>query len=135
MTYYKHCDIIVIMKIYSGIRIAVKPYPAEPRVFVDNTDFPGRKNFETLMLEKSLKVRNHSPTGFEWGYGGSGPHQLALALLMDATGDNDVAEKFYCDFLTTHVIHWRRDDDETCNWSISDDYIKVWVKNKQSELN
>jgi hypothetical protein len=23
---------------------------------------------------------NHSPTGFEWGYGGSGPAQLALAL-------------------------------------------------------
>lgn len=26
---------------------------------------------------------NHSPTGFEWGYGGSGPAQLALALLAD----------------------------------------------------
>jgi hypothetical protein len=28
-------------------------------------------------------VRNHSPTGIEWGYGGSGPAQLALALLCD----------------------------------------------------
>jgi len=27
---------------------------------------------------------DHSPTGFEWGYGGSGPAQLALALLADA---------------------------------------------------
>lgn len=26
---------------------------------------------------------NHSPTGFEWGYGGSGPAQLALALMCD----------------------------------------------------
>jgi hypothetical protein len=25
--------------------------------------------------------RNHSPDGFEWGYGGSGPAQLALAIL------------------------------------------------------
>lgn len=24
---------------------------------------------------------NHSPNGFEWGYGGSGPAQLALAIL------------------------------------------------------
>jgi hypothetical protein len=28
-------------------------------------------------------LRNHSPDGFEWGYGGSGPAQLALALLAD----------------------------------------------------
>lgn len=30
-----------------------------------------------------LHVRSHSPTGFEWGYGGSGPAQLALAMLID----------------------------------------------------
>jgi hypothetical protein len=29
-------------------------------------------------------IRNHSPDGFEWGYGGSGPAQLALALCVDA---------------------------------------------------
>ncbi len=28
-----------------------------------------------------LDERNHSPTGFEWGYGGSGPAQLAYAVL------------------------------------------------------
>lgn len=28
----------------------------------------------------------HSPTGFEWGYGGSGPAQLALAILGDHLG-------------------------------------------------
>jgi len=27
---------------------------------------------------------DHSPTGFNWGYGGSGPAQLALALLAHA---------------------------------------------------
>src|SRR5262245_22144387 len=35
-------------------------------------------------LPLCLELRNHSPTGFEWGYGGSGPAQLALALLVDA---------------------------------------------------
>lgn len=30
-----------------------------------------------------LNVRNHSPDGFNWGYGGSGPSQLALAILID----------------------------------------------------
>jgi Family of unknown function (DUF6166) len=31
-------------------------------------------------LDPRLDLRNHSPTGFEWGYGGSGPAQLALPL-------------------------------------------------------
>jgi hypothetical protein len=30
-----------------------------------------------------LNEREHSPTGFAWGYGGSGPAQLAWALLRD----------------------------------------------------
>jgi hypothetical protein len=38
-------------------------------------------------LDPRLDLWNHSPTGFEWGYGGSGPCQLALALLADALGD------------------------------------------------
>lgn len=32
-------------------------------------------------LPPRLDLRNHSPTGFEWGYSGSGPAQLALAIL------------------------------------------------------
>ena len=44
---------------------------------------------------KKLRVRldlwNHSPDGFEWGYGGSGPAQLALAILADCLGDDERA--------------------------------------------
>ena len=36
---------------------------------------------------RSLEVSEHSPTGPEWGYRGSGPMQLALALLMAVTDD------------------------------------------------
>jgi hypothetical protein len=32
----------------------------------------------------SQSVFNHSPDGFAWGYGGSGPAQLALAILLAA---------------------------------------------------
>lgn len=31
----------------------------------------------------------HSPDGFEWGYGGSGPSDLALAIVNDLTGKPD----------------------------------------------
>ena len=38
---------------------------------------------------------DHSPTGFEWGYGGSGPAQLALAILADFLGDDRLALELY----------------------------------------
>lgn len=37
-------------------------------------------------LPMRLDLRNHSPSGFGWGYEGSGPAQLALAILCDAVG-------------------------------------------------
>lgn len=30
-------------------------------------------------------MRKHSPNGFAWGYGGNGPAQLALMLLLELT--------------------------------------------------
>ncbi len=36
-----------------------------------------------LELEPSFKLARHSPTGFEWGYSGSGPAQLALAMMLE----------------------------------------------------
>jgi hypothetical protein len=47
-----------------------------------------------LKAAKSQKVINHSPTGFAWGYGGSGPAQLALAILL-ACCPKDVAIRNY----------------------------------------
>ena len=52
-----------------------------------------RPGHERLTPERSLALVKHSPSGFEWGYGGSGPAQLALALLLDYTG----AEAFALD--------------------------------------
>ncbi len=46
-------------------------------------------------LDPRFDLRNHSPTGFEWGYGGSGPAQLALALAADVLGDDDAALGVY----------------------------------------
>ena len=39
-------------------------------------------NNRFLDVIDSQKVYNHSPDGFAWGYGGSGPAQLALAVLL-----------------------------------------------------
>jgi len=53
---------------------------------------------EQVTPERSLEVTNHSSSGFEWGYGGSGPSQLALALLLDFTDDEEVALAHYTEF-------------------------------------
>ena len=39
-------------------------------------------NGKPLSHKQSLKIRNHSPSGFAWGYMGSGPTQLSLAILL-----------------------------------------------------
>lgn len=49
-------------------------------------------------LNPRLDLWNHSPTGFEWGYGGSGPAQLALALLADHLGNDEAAVSLHQDF-------------------------------------
>jgi hypothetical protein len=55
------------------------------------------------LLKERQDLRNHSPTGFEWGFGGSGPAQLALALLADHLGDDQRALALYHEF-RFHVI-------------------------------
>jgi Family of unknown function (DUF6166) len=50
-----------------------------------------------LTPARSLRLVNHSPTGFSWGYGGSGPAQLALAVLLEVT-DEASALANYQDF-------------------------------------
>ena len=51
---------------------------------------------DVLNPKASQKVRNRSPDGFNWGYGGSGPAQLALGLLLLFAGQ-EFAEEHYMD--------------------------------------
>lgn len=39
----------------------------------------------------------HSPTGFEFGYGGSGPAELSLCILTDCLGREE-ADRYYQTF-------------------------------------
>jgi Family of unknown function (DUF6166) len=53
------------------------------------------ENGEFRALDPRHDLRNHSPTGFEWGYSGSGPAQLALALAADVLQDDEKAQDCY----------------------------------------
>jgi len=58
-----------------------------------NIKFKGENRTRKVWLDgkelkpgSSLKIVNHSPDGFNWGYAGSGPAQLALAVCMRLFG-------------------------------------------------
>lgn len=79
------------MKTYRGIR---KKTGAEVKVITHSADGASAMSD----LNPRLDLYNHSPTGFEWGYGGSGPAQLALAILADHTDDSEKTLRYYQDF-------------------------------------
>lgn len=51
-------------------------------------------NGKPLSPSKSQKVRNHSPDGFNWGYSGSGPAQLALAIMLEFLPDEQAQQEY-----------------------------------------
>lgn len=65
-------------------------------------------NNKMLSPEHSLQVINHSPDGFAWGYGGSGPAQLALAILLTVTNEED-AQRLHQQFKEDYVMKFRKD--------------------------
>jgi hypothetical protein len=74
-------------------------------VFVSND----AKTIAPLPLR--LDLVNHSPTGFAWGYSGSGPAQLALALLADWMGCDQAARALHQRFKAAAIAglqgkHW-----------------------------
>jgi hypothetical protein len=80
---------------------------------------------EALPLDPapSQALVNHSPDGFNWGYGGSGPAQLALGLLLDATGNQDLALAYYQKFKGEVVAGWPMDH----YWTYDQDQVLAWV--------
>ena len=67
-------------------------------------------------------LRNHSPDGLEWGYAGSGPAQLALALLADHFGAGPggvrLTTALYQDFKFEVVARLPRD-----GWTLTSEQI------------
>jgi hypothetical protein len=84
-------------------------------VLVQDGDGPSRP------LPVRLDLCDHSPDGFEWGYTGSGPAQLALALAADATGD---------DFRAVHVhqqLKFRLVAGLPATWTLTQDQVLALI--------
>jgi hypothetical protein len=98
------------MKTYRGNR-------ERGKVWIESPDYEG--GWRDLPLR--LEVFNHSPSGFEWGYLGSGPAQLALAILCDYLGEPQLAVRFYEEFKEDIVARWKGDE-----WTFTEQEIEEW---------
>ena len=64
----------------------------------------------------------HSPTGYSWGYAGSGPADLARSLLWDALGA-EPHPSLYQRYKREVVAYW----DEASPWDTDRDTVRTWV--------
>lgn len=74
-------------------------------------------------LDARRDLCNHSPDGFAWGYGGSGPAQLALALCADVLDDDLRAQRVYQRFKEQVVACL----DGDCDWAMTDAVIRQQI--------
>jgi hypothetical protein len=114
--------------LYVGVRGAYWNHAGFPRPTVLYLTRGGRWN--QLALHPSLTDaarppgrRLHSPDGFNWSYGGSGPAELARHLLWHATGRVELLDRpdLYQTFKRRYVVAWE------ATWMIAGDEIREWV--------
>lgn len=91
--------------------------------------------YDEQLAEQSVRVktnvphtwRHHSPAGFEWGYAGSGPAELALNILVQFT-----------DRVTSYRLHQLFKEDYVApmppeGGRISAEEIHGWIARRRSE--
>ena len=80
-------------------------------------------------LDPRLDLWNHSPTRFEFGYGGSGPAQTALAILAEVTGSDRLAVALHQSFKWKFVASCPRE-----GFEFSEQDIVDWVEEEKAKL-
>lgn len=86
----------------------------------------GLHNTHRRPLPLRLHWWSHSPDGFNWGYGGSGPAQLALALLGEVT-PRALAVALHQAF-KAEVVAGLPDD-----WTLTGSELRAWVVSNSRE--
>jgi hypothetical protein len=114
-------------KRYRGWRLVAATLLSDSTVENERHEASGTKvvvidNGQERDLDLRLDVRDHSPTGFNWGYGGSGPAQLALAICCDCLGDKIgsdpvVYQQFKRDFVSGWDVEWEIPEADIRAWA------------------
>lgn len=72
------------------------------------------------------EIYNHSPDGFNWGYWGSGPMQLAMAICLHYTNDQGWTKKHYQNMVYDIIVNWPKDK----MVRVPEKNIKDWIKKR-----
>ena len=78
---------------------------------------------DSAQLDQRLDVKAVSQNGYEWGYAGPEPGQLALAVLCDHYGNAEKALNDYPIFMDAIVANFNNE------WEMSSDDIDIALKN------
>jgi len=119
------------MKVYFGRR----SFGGDVRVAVREGD---------QTVRELRHVEAHSPDGFEWGYGGSGPADLALSILADYFEERVAAEElgqgnfekivkirswaYHQAFKWDFIADAKRD-----GWEISEEAVDQWLERRKKK--
>jgi len=68
------------------MKLQLKGCWASKRVWVDGNP---------ITASRSQQVINHSPDGFNWGYGGSGPAQLSLGIALELWSERTALDRYH----------------------------------------
>lgn len=82
----------------------------------------------------------HSPSGFGWGYGGSGPADLALSILCDVLGERPSEKQIYHGRFNAYPHHQDFKREFVARWEygggfeIDSDTIANWLRKRAVEV-
>ena len=94
------------------------------------------KDSNQYLLPPRFSEVNHSPDGFNWGYGGSGPSQLAYAILRQFFTKDFTDEQ--SQILTQRLYHRFKDDMisrlTADTWTITECDLLDWIRAVRDEF-
>lgn len=103
----------------------MKKYEGRRRFGVTKVMVDGRP----LRFRRDLKC--HSPAELEWGYGGAGPAQLALAILADYLDDDQETLNLYQRFKWFTIAELPRHYWKLTSGDI--DHALIFIRSSQAE--
>jgi hypothetical protein len=113
----------LVMKTYRGYNEG--GHSASAHLVTVSRDVPPGVQTHEELLEHRVR---HSPTGFSWGYAGSGPADLARSILWDFLG-NEPAPWLYQAFKFAFVAKWPQDS----SWALTAEEIRKWLLGEEHE--
>lgn len=100
------------VKLYRGIRV-MPGYKA--MLYVDNV---------MLDINPSKQiVYDYGADSPEWGYFGSGPSQVAAAILYDMTGDATISKKYHQEFKREYIANFDQN-----GFILLETQVRTWLE-------